>query len=471
MFVPFDPQPPAASLPELFPTPFRPGPPHPLAALAAEQTQAALALLPWLEPQMFEGPLGGKMIGVLVMRHADGRVGYLRGFAGMLGGQHEVEGFVPPAFDVPRYERLWDDGGARITALDIEVRTMRHAASPDPAAQELLQETVQTQRELSRSLHAELLDTYLLANARGEQRKLCALFDPLPPPGGSGDCAAPKLLARAFALGARPLALAEFWWGGSPPGGGRQHGVFYPACRGRCAKILPFMLEGLACEPAPDVGIEAVSADAPWVVHEDDAILVVEKPSGLLSVPGRGPRRRDSVEYRLQQRAGLEDDSWPRLVHRLDVATSGLLIAAKHKPAYVAMQRQFSSREVDKRYEALVRGAVAGDGGVIDLPLSRDLADRPRQIHDPVRGKPALTRWRVLERALDTTRVALFPKTGRTHQLRLHAAHPSGLDAPIIGDLLYGFGGDGRLMLHAASVGFRHPITGEALTFDSTCPF
>jgi tRNA pseudouridine32 synthase/23S rRNA pseudouridine746 synthase len=419
---------------------------------------------------MFEGPLGGKMIGVLVMRHADGRVGYLRGFAGMLGGQHVVEGFVPPSFDVGRYERLWDDGGAQITALDIEIKAMRHAASPEQAEQDRLRETVHAQRELSRALHAELLDTYLIPNARGEQAKLCALFEPFPPPGGSGDCAAPKLLTRAFALGGRPLALAEFWWGGSPPGGGRQHGVFYPACRGRCAKILPFMLDGLDCEPAPDVGIESVSDDAPWVVHEDQSILVVEKPCGLLSVPGRGPRRKDSVEYRLQQRAGFEDDTWPRLVHRLDVATSGLLIAAKHKPAYVALQRQFSTRAIDKRYEALVCGSVAGEAGVIELALARDLDDRPRQIHDPVRGKPALTRWRVLERGVETTRVALYPKTGRTHQLRLHASHPDGLGAPIVGDLLYGFGGS-RLMLHAASVGFVHPGTGEPLEFSSTCPF
>ncbi|PRQ07671.1 RluA family pseudouridine synthase [Enhygromyxa salina] len=470
MFVPFDPQPPAASLPELFPSPFRPGPPHPLAALAAAQTQAALGSMSWLEPQMFEGSLGGKMIGVLVMRHADGRVGYLRGFAGMLGGQHEVHGFVPPTFDVARYAGLWDQGGGQISALDVEIKALRRAASPDPAAQERLRDTVQAQRELSRGLHAELLDTYLIPNARGEQTQLCALFDPFPPPGGSGDCAAPKLLTRAYALGGRPLALAEFWWGGSPPGGGRQHGVFYPACRGRCAKLLPFMLEGLDCEPAPDVGIEPVSADAPWVVYEDDAILVVEKPHGLLSVPGRGPRRRDSVEVRLQQRAGLEDESWPRLVHRLDVATSGLLIAAKHKPAYVAMQRQFSTRAIDKRYEALVCGSVSGDKGVIELALARDLADRPRQIHDPVEGKPALTHWTVLERGPETTRVALYPKTGRTHQLRLHASHPKGLDAPIVGDLLYGFGG-GRLMLHAASVGFLHPKTGEPLEFSSTCPF
>ena len=470
MFVPFDPQPPAASLPELFPTPFRPGPPHPLAALAAAQTQSVLGELPWLEPQMFEGSLGGKMIGVLVMRHADGRVGYLRGFAGMLGGQRVVKGFVPPTFNVAHFDRLWDRGGAQIAALDIEIKALRHAASPDPAAQELLRDTVRAQQELSRGLHAELLDTYSLPNARGEQAKLCALFEPLPPPGGSGDCAAPKLLARAFAIGGRPLALAEFWWGGSPPGGGRQHGVFYPACRGRCAKILPFMLEGLPCEPAPDVGIEAVSDDAPWVIYEDDAILVVEKPCGLLSVPGRGPRRLDSVEYRLQQRVGLEDSTWPRLVHRLDVATSGLLIAAKHKPAYVAMQRQFSSREIEKRYEALVRGSVSGERGLIELPLTRDLDDRPRQIHDPVRGKPATTRWQVLERGAQTTRVALFPKTGRTHQLRLHTSHPNGLGAPIIGDLLYGFGGP-RLMLHAASITFVHPVTGAPLTFSSTCPF
>src|SRR5690606_29792622 len=352
------------------------------------------------------------------------------------------------------------------------------------------------QRQLSHGVHAELIDTYRFANARGQTRDLRELFEPHPPPGGAGDCAGPKLLAFAYANALEPLAMAEFWWGGSPPAGGRQHGVFYPACRGRCAKILPFMLEGIEHEPEPDVGLKWVPDAAPWVIFEDEAIVVVHKPAGLLSVRGRGPRRVDSVEYRLQQRLGeqLGDPTWPRLVHRLDLATSGLLIAAKSRETYVALQRQFSSKSVEKRYIALLHGAIAEDQGEVRLPLARDLDDRPRQMFDPLHGRPATTRWEVLERGVELarslvpgtvqtaappiTRVALYPHTGRTHQLRLHAAHELGLGAPIVGDLLYGFGGGylealgaPRLMLHAEALRFGHPTSGKTMTLRVECPF
>jgi len=432
--------------------------------------QAFLGAAPSLRPDMFEGALGGKMMGVLVVRAKDGRVGYLRGFAGMLGERRLVPGFVPPAYDVARFEGLWAEGGAAITRLDREIVGLRAAPSLSTADQARLEAAVLAQRELSRSLHARLHETYQLTNALGLGSPIRALFEPRMPPGGSGDCAAPKLLARAYALGAWPLAVAEFWWGGPPLGGGRRHGVYYPACRGRCAKILPFMLEGLECEPAPDVGLLPIGEQAPKVLHEDGSIVVVEKPCGLLSVPGRGPQRRDSVEHRLQRRLALADPTWPRMAHRLDLATSGVLIAAKTKPAYVALQRQFTARTIDKRYVAIVRGRVQGESGVIELALARDLDDRPRQIHDPIDGKASVTHWRVLSRGAETTRLALEPKTGRTHQLRVHLAHPKGLDAPIVGDALYGYGGR-RLLLHAESITFLHPDTGEPMQLRSPCPF
>lgn len=473
MFVPFDPQPPAADLPEVFPTPFRPGPPHPLAQRAARETQAYLHAHPWVTPEMFAGEHGGKMVGVLVVRDANDRVGYLRGFAGMMSGRWEVGGFVPPAFDLAEFERIWSAGSEKIVAFDEQLANLRSSASSDGVTASRLRDTTEAQKQLSRGLYADLQETYRISNARGESTKLRALFEPRMPPGGAGDCAGPKLFARAFAVGARPVAMAEFWWGAPPPGGGRQAGVFYPACRGRCAKILPFMLEGLDCEPAPDFGIEQVPDDAPVVVHEDDAIIVVDKPAGLLSVRGRGPRRQDSVELRLLGRFNLDDETdptWPRLVHRLDLATSGLLVAAKYKQVYVALQRKFSERKVEKRYVALLHGSLSGAGGVIDLPLGRDLDDRPRQMHDAVKGKQALTRWESLGAEGDTTRVALYPQTGRTHQLRVHAAHAKGLGSPIVGDWIYGFGGD-RLMLHAESIAFEHPVTGEPMAFRSACPF
>jgi len=474
VFTRFDPQPPPDAAPAVMPSPFRPGPPDPLVARAALATQARLDALPAELRACFHGRFGGKMVGVLVARDRDGALGYLCGFAGLLDGRSAVAGFVPPAYDVDAFERIWDTGAPEITALDRErAELLARGDQRDAAAMR------EAQAAVSRSVHAALHDTYQLANARGQRRSLRELFEPRNPPGGAGDCAAPKLLAHAYARDLRPLALAEFWWGGPPPSGGRQHGVFYPACRGRCGVILPFMLDGLPCEPPPDVGMLDIAADEPRTVFEDDELIAIDKPSGLLSVPGRGPRRRDSVEHRLQQRCELADPSWPRLVHRLDLATSGLLIAAKAKPIYVALQRQFSARTVVKRYVALVAGGLDGDEGIIDLPLTRDLDDRPRQLVDRTRGKPARTRWRVLAREGPRTRVALEPETGRTHQLRLHAAHSEGLGAAIVGDRLYGFGfgsegfgfGGERLMLHAAQLELVHPRTGARLRLESPVPF
>lgn len=230
------------------------------------------------------------------------------------------------------------------------------------------------------------------------------------------------------------------------------------------------MLEGLPADPSPLFGAEGVPADEPKTVYEDRFIVVVEKPCGLLSVPGGSARLSDSVLTRL--RARYPDATGPMLVHRLDLDTSGLLLAARDVATYVALQRQFALREIDKCYVAWLDGEVAGEAGQVALALRVDLDDRPRQIHDPVHGLAALTEWRVLSRAHNRTRVALFPRTGRTHQLRLHAAHPAGLAAPIVGDRLYGRSGvEGRLMLHAESLAFVHPHTGARLVFERPAPF
>ncbi len=449
-----------ADLPKIFPTPFRQGRPHPVATRAAEQLQAYLA--EHLPDDVVRGPLGGKMFGVLVVIDASGKAGMLWGFAGMVHGDRSWPGFVPPACDQAAFDALWRSEGARVESFNDRI-----AAAEGPA-----RATLETkQQAVSRALLPKLQATYQLRNALGKTTGLEELFAPRPIPGGAGDCAAPKLLQHAYRIGAHPIALAEFWWGDPTPAGGRHHGVFYPACRGKCAKILPFMLEGITCEPPPEYGSHGVSDDAPATVFEDDALYVVDKPNGLLSVPGRGNALRDCVQLRLQQRAGLEDTSWPRLAHRLDQATSGLLIAAKNKPTYVALQQQFSRRTLTKRYEALLHGRVAGEG-VIDLPIRPDIDDRPRQMHDPEHGKPALTRWKALGAEGEHTRVALWPQTGRTHQLRLHAAHVLGLGAPMLGDPLYGFPDDApRLMLHAAELELEHPRTGERLTFRAAVPF
>lgn len=449
-----------ASLPTVFPTPFRQGAPHPVAGRAAIQLQAHLRA--HLPDEVVHGPLGGKMFGVLVVVDGRGRPGALWGFAGMIRGRRTWPGFVPPACDQAAYDTLWRTEGRQVEALNDAIE----AATEDERAA-----LIQRQQAYSQALLPKLQDTYRLRNARGETRTLEALFRPRPIPGGAGDCAAPKLLQYAHRHGLRPIALAEFWWGDPTPAGGRHHGVFYPACRGKCAKLLPFMLEGIDCEPPPAYGNHGVLDDAPVTVFEDDDLWIVDKPSGLLSVPGRGNAMRDCVQQRLQLRAALEDPSWPRLVHRLDQATSGLLIAAKHKPAYVAIQQQFSRRTVEKRYEALLHGHVRGEG-LIELPMRPDIDDRPRQMHDPVHGKPAITRWKALETSEKQTRVSLWPHTGRSHQLRLHAAHTQGLGAPMVGDPLYGFPDDApRLMLHAAELRLVHPSTGEPLEVRAAVPF
>lgn len=319
---------------------------------------------------------------------------------------------------------------------------------------------------LMRALH----DLYVVPDFRGGTHGLRSLYAPAEPPTGAGDCAAPKLLAHARAHGHRPVALTEFWWGPPPPGGGRVHGRFYAACRGKCGPLLPVMLDGLdvapprASNPTPSVpvGLE--------VVFEDAWLVVVDKPAGLRSVPGRGPTHADSVDARL---AASRPAPWPpRCVHRLDEDTSGLLLAAKDPETHTALQRLFETRAVAKTYFALVARPPRAPAGVVALPLRLDPLDRPRQIVDPVHGRPAQTRYAVVGVSSEAgpVRVRLEPETGRTHQLRVHAAHPQGLDAPIVGDRLYGEPA-ARLMLHAAALDFVHPRTGERLCFERPAPF
>lgn len=323
-------------------------------------------------------------------------------------------------------------------------------------------------RYVSRRFMRRIHDTYSLTNGLGETTELRHLYAPAEPPSGAADCAAPKLLAFAHAHRLRPLALAEFWFGASPATGGRVSGAFYPACRDKCGPLLPFLLRGLRLDeprrfqppPAPKTGLD--------IVYQDQWLVVIDKPAGLLSVPGRTPEMNDSVLQRLREQ--YPQAQGPLIVHRLDLDTSGLLVAALDTPTYVALQRQFTERSVHKRYIAWVEGEVHGESGAIELALRVDRDDRPRQIHDPLLGKPAHTDWRVLTRTSQRTRVELRPHTGRTHQLRVHAAHPQGLAAAIVGDRLYGHPGE-RLLLHAESLTLTHPATGEVLSFVRPAPF
>lgn len=321
------------------------------------------------------------------------------------------------------------------------------------------------------ALQMRLFHAFQMRNALGETRDLCDIFRETPqaiPPAGAGECAAPKLLQYAYLNGFEPLAMAEFWWGDSPKGELRRHGHFYPACRGKCLPILTFMLQGLNVEPDP-LTAEAEAEHIPIIIYEDEWLAVVDKPAGMLSVPGKG----EACSVQTWARRQFPSATGPLVVHRLDMATSGLLLIAKSKEIHQNLQAQFKNKTVRKRYIALLDGRPAEHEGFISLPLLPDPLDRPRQVVSHEHGKPSITRYEVL--AYDDprpgiTRIAFYPQTGRTHQLRVHAAHPEGLNAPILGDALYGKPG-ARLYLHAERLEFIHPATHQSLCIESPAEF
>lgn len=318
----------------------------------------------------------------------------------------------------------------------------------------------------SAALQQQIFENYSFLNAKGERKSLGEIFRQhagVLPPAGAGECAGPKLLQHAFVWQLKPIAMAEFWWGASPVGEIRRHGQFYPACRGKCLPILNHMLAGLDVE-AQDT--RRNSGDDLDILYEDQHIIVVNKPSGLLSVPGK--EETDSVYTRIRRK--YPDASGPIIVHRLDMSTSGLLLLALHADAHKILQQQFLSRSVEKRYTAVLDGIVGRPAGVIDLPLRVDLDDRPRQMVCHEYGKAARTRWHVSGYEAGKTRIHFYPVTGRTHQLRVHAAHPDGLNTPITGDELYGTGGQ-RLHLHADRLQFTHPASGVQMKFEAPDAF
>lgn len=335
-----------------------------------------------------------------------------------------------------------------------------------------------TRRRKSEALQHWLFEQYVVHNARGEARNLIEVFATTPqgtPPSGAGDCCAPKLLEYAYRNGLTPLHMAEFWVGASPVGEVRHDGQFYPACRGKCLPILTFMLQGLDVDPNPlatDTGQDI------RIIYEDRHLAVIDKPSGLLAVRGR--EARDSVEDTVRRL--WHEAEGPMIVHRLDMDTSGLMLIAKDKATHAALAAQFAARSIRKRYIALLDGVVRGDKGQITLPLRPDPLDRPRQVIDHIGGKAAVTDYEILRISDGRTLIALYPHTGRTHQLRLHCAHSEGLGTPIVGDALYGKIGGAlhtnisdnprqRLCLHAERITFCHPATGEELTFSTPADF
>ena len=457
--------------PERFTYPFA-YEPHPLCRLAAEEVQQYIAA----HPDIREDADRGKMFGVLVVAREDRKpsLAYLAAYSGLLAGRNDWPYFVPPVYDAQQPDGYF--------------KQQEHIISLTSHQSTLIA------RKMSQELQLWLFHQYRMLNARGEVKDLVELWQsyyskerlrrkyPLPP-GGTGDCCAPKLLQYAYQQGLKPVCMAEFWWGQPTREELRQHLNYYPACRGKCKPILTWMLQGLDVDPDPE-SLGFAQLEIP-VVYEDDYLLVVNKPSGLLSVPGR--IEQYSVETVMQQR-------YPGAViaHRLDMGTSGLLIVAKTMEVYRPLQEQFVKHQVKKKYIALLEAAdnsrqtrtnavrnspcqsaaiknqcqSAASKGTVSLPLRPDPMNRPRQVVDMEHGKRAVTDYEFLSDDL----VALYPQTGRTHQLRIHCAHPDGLGRPIVGDELYGTKGN-RLMLHAAEIWFHHPVTGEAMHLISPPPF
>ena len=388
-------------------------------------------------------------------------------------------------------------------------------------------------KQMSDDLQRWLFSAYRMLNAKGEERDLIDIFREYThamPPAGAGDCCAPKLLQYAYLHHLRPVCMAEFWWGESPASEIRHHLHYYPACRSKCLPILTHMLKGLDVAPNP-LAQKRHTAE-PRVLYADEYIMVVDKPAGMLSVPGKAESVRsefsDSANISVEEyfanlqlptnsqltteqftigeadnsKLKIQNSKFLKAAHRLDMDTSGLLVLARTEEAYVELQRQFASRETVKRYEAVLSGVPTQNSKLktqnssaqpsgcleaISLPLIADINDRPRQRVDLEHGKPALTLYNIVEvRAVDAntavayatkkvdkgrTLVHLYPKTGRTHQLRVHCAHPLGLACPILGDPLYGIERADRMYLHAAELTFRHPVTGETMHFLSPSGF
>ena len=498
--------------------------PHLLCMIAADEVRVYLER----HEEWADEVNNGKMFGVLVCEDGEGNVGFLAAYSGQIGGREDWPWFVPAVFDYLQPTGYFKQEEACITDINRQVKDLEASAQyvgikemaarqKQKAAEEIeayktmmqqakarrdeqrmvegekeemiresqfqkaelrrlkkrwneqmaeteaqmkpfedeLRQLKQERKLRSDALQRWLFDHFLMLNAEGQTRSLTDIFSTTPqgvPPSDSGECCAPKLLQFAYAHHLRPLCIAEFWQGRSPKTEIRHHNQYYTACRGKCKPILEWMLP-TAVTP------EHATAITPTIIHAAPTYLVVYKPAGLLSVPGRTDA--PSVESILKAQ-------YPEvyMVHRLDMDTSGLLVVALTQEAYHQLQRQFLERTVQKEYVAVLENDVKGNGR-IELPLSPDLLDRPRQIVDEENGKPALTEYR----ALGKQRIRLIPHTGRTHQLRVHCAHQQGLNNPILGDPLYGREKADRLYLHAETLAFDDPQTGERQTFHYQAPF
>ena len=362
----------------------------------------------------------GRMFGILVC--TDGTI--LRAFSGELEGELSADGFVPPLFEVAKYRAI-------LYSYDRLIKSS------------------QDHRSLSRECWKELHALYHFTCFDGSDIKLSSVLPNSP--SGTGDCCAPRLLSHAYSIGKKPASLCEFFYGS----GSMEHKSFQNPCDSRCRPLLPFI-----------IGLD--------IIYQDSDVVVVNKPSGMLSIEGKGPDKQDCIASRV--RSFFPSCISQPCIHRLDQATSGLMVLGLTKEAHDRLSLDFENRQVHKEYEALVDGLILEESGTIDLPIRLDVDNRPHQIVDPIQGKNAVTDW--VRLSIDNlygqkvTRLRLIPKTGRTHQLRVHCA--SGLGHPILGDALYGSGQKEevpRLMLQARSLSFNHPITGKLMSFELDADF
>ncbi|MGI9526707.1 MAG: pseudouridine synthase [Weeksellaceae bacterium] len=516
--------------------------------------QAATELQQYLETQSdFEYGFGadqksvGKMFGVLIVENQLGQLGYLAAFSGKINESNNLDGFVPPVYNVLEPDGFFRQGEQVLNKINQEISALENSELYQKALQKLsqdkfkLHEKLQNlkkqqklaknnrhqlrekakeldydsqneillkleneskrdhfilkdlkrkikeniafteaevqglkkpidalkkqRKQLSSQMQKQMHQSFKFLNAQGESKNLLDIFNDynIIPPAGAGECAAPRLLNHAYKHELKPLAMGEFWWGESPPGLVRKHQYYYPACKSKCKPILTFMLQGLKVDTNPIV--ERIGDFEIITVYEDEYMLVVDKPAGVLSVPGK--EIKQSLQTKLKEKY---PDNKITLVHRLDMATSGLVIVAKDEEVYKRIQKQFSDRTIKKTYTAILDGKLEKNSGKINLPLRVDLDNRPRQMVCYEHGKEAITYYKVLEIKNEKTRILFFPHTGRTHQLRVHAAHVNGLNIPILGDILYGKPHK-RLHLHASELILKHPITGNSLHLSSRVPF
>ena len=372
----------------------------------------------------------GKMLGILACDDADGNRVTLKAFSGQVGGQWVIPGWCEPAFSISEYNAILEETDQQVKALAI-------------AGEE--------SRGVSAEAMRRLFGLYRIHCIDGSVKTYHEIFGDTLPPSGTGDCAAIKLLNCAFKNHLKPISMAEFYYGGQTPSGTKQPCRFYPPCEEKCRPLLKEML-----------GLD--------ILYLDQEIVVVNKPAGLLSVPGRGEDKQDCVVNRVKR---LYPDCIENpAVHRLDMETSGILVLALTKESQRFLSMEFEGRHVHKKYTALLDGILRSSGGALALPFRLDPENRPYQVYDPVQGRMCITLWKRISVYNGKTLVEFTPLTGRTHQLRISSASPKGLGIPIVGDRLYGTREEGqRLMLHAGYISFTHPWSKEKIEFKVDTPF